>query len=190
MSTPVQKDSQITALLIAPDRGLAQQFVATLPQTRAFQILADLKSYPPAQTLEVRIRQLKPNVVLLDLATDLAVATELIHFIAGLNPAVQVVGLHTLNDSGAILQSLRAGATEFLSAPFELSSQRDAIARLRRLCGDEVPAEDQAGHVVAFSSAKPGSGASTLATQTAFALRRLSCGRTYPSRRAECRGSV
>jgi len=173
MSTPVQKDSQITALLIAPNRDLAQQFVATLPQTRAFQILADLKSYPPAQTLEVRVRQLKPSVVLLDLATDLAAATELIRFIAGLTPPVQVVGLHTLNDSDAILQSLRAGATEFLSAPFELASQRDAIARLRRLCGSEVPVSQQAGHVVAFSSAKPGSGASTLATQTAFALRRL-----------------
>jgi len=173
MSTPVQKDSQITALLIAPNRDLAQQFVATLPQTRAFQILADLKSYPPAQTLEVRVRQLKPSVVLLDLATDLAVATELIRFIAGLTPPVQVVGLHTLNDSDAILQSLRAGATEFLSAPFELASQRDAIARLRRLCGSEVPVSQQAGHVIAFSSAKPGSGASTLATQTAFALRRL-----------------
>jgi pilus assembly protein CpaE len=173
MSTPVQKDSQITALLIAPNRDLAQQFVATLPQTRAFQILADLKSYPPAQTLEVRVRQLKPNVVLLDLATDLAAATELIRSIAGLTPPVQVVGLHTLNDSDAILQSLRAGATEFLSAPFELASQRDAIARLRRLCGAEVPVSQQAGHVVAFSSAKPGSGASTLATQTAFALRRL-----------------
>ena len=173
MSTPVQKDSQITALLIAPNRELAQQFVATLPQTRAFQILADLKSYPPGQTLEVRVRQLKPNVVLLDLATDLAAATELIRFIAALNPPVQVVGLHTQNDSNAILQSLRAGATEFLSAPFELSSQRDAIARLRRLCGADVPETSGAGHVVAFSSAKPGSGASTLATQTAFALRRL-----------------
>jgi pilus assembly protein CpaE len=173
MSTPVQKDSQITALMIAPNRELAQQFVATLPQTRAFQILADLKSYPPAQTLEVRVRQLKPNVVLLDLASDLAAATDLIRFIAGLTPPVQVVGLHTHNDSDAILQSLRAGATEFLSAPFELSSQRDAIARLRRLCGSEVPVNNQAGHVVAFSSAKPGSGASTLATQTAFALRRL-----------------
>ncbi len=173
MSTPVQKDSQITALLIAPNRELAQQFVATLPQTRAFQILADLKSYPPAATLEVRVRQLKPSVVLLDLATDLAAATELIHFITGLNPPLQVVGLHTRNDSDAILQSLRAGATEFLSAPFELSSQRDAIARLRRLCGSEVPESNGAGHVVAFSSAKPGSGASTLATQTAFALRRL-----------------
>jgi len=174
MSTPVQKDSQITALLIAPNRDLAQQFVATLPQTRAFQILADLKSYPPAQTLEVRTRQLKPNVILLDLASDLEIATELIRFIAGLQPQVQVVGLHTHNDSDAILQSLRAGATEFLAAPFELASQRDAIARLRRLCGSEpVVPTSGAGHVIAFSSAKPGSGASTLATQTAFAMRRI-----------------
>jgi len=173
MSTPVQKDSQITALLIAPNRDLAQQFVATLPQTRAFQILADLKGYPPPQTLEVRVRQLKPHVILLDLASDLEAASELIRFISGLKPPVQVVGLHTHNDSDAILQSLRAGATEFLAAPFELASQRDAIARLRRLCGPETPSESGAGHVIAFSSAKPGSGASTLATQTAFALRRL-----------------
>ena len=173
MSIPVQKDSQITALLIAPNRDLAQQFLATLPQTRAFQILADLKSYPPPQTLEIRIRQLKPHVILLDLATDLTVATELIRFITSLTPPVQVVGLHTRNDSDAILQSLRAGATEFLAAPFELASQRDAIARLRRLCGSEAPVSNEAGHVVAFSSAKPGSGASTLATQTAFSLRRL-----------------
>ena len=150
MSIPVQKDSQITALLIAPNRDLAQQFVATLPQTRAFQILADLKSYPPAQTLEIRIRQLKPHAILLDLATDLAAATELIRFITSLTPPVQVVGLDTRNDSDAILQSLRAGATEFLAAPFELASQRDAIARLRRLCGSEAPVSNEAGHVVAF----------------------------------------
>ena len=69
MSARVQNEAEITALLIAPNRELAQQFLATLPQTRAFQILADLKSYPPQQTLEIRARQLKPHVVLLDLAT-------------------------------------------------------------------------------------------------------------------------
>jgi pilus assembly protein CpaE len=166
-------DAQITALLISPNRDLAQQFVATLPQTKAFQILADLKSYPPPQTVEIRARQLKPDVVLLDLATDLGVATELIRFIAGLTPAVQVVGLHTVSDSAVILQTLRAGAAEFLYAPFEIASQREAIARLRRLCVTETPVDVEAGHVVAFSSSKPGSGASTLATQTAFALQRL-----------------
>jgi len=169
----VQNDTPITALLIAPNRELAQEFIATLPQTRAFQVVADLKSYPSSQTLEIRTRQLKPDVVLLDLATDLSVATELIKFIIGLTPPLHVLGLHTSSDSHAILQSLRAGATEFLYSPFDLSTQRDAIARLRRLVVPEQPAGTESGHVLAFSSAKPGSGASTLATQTAFSLQRI-----------------
>jgi pilus assembly protein CpaE len=173
MITLGQHDAQITALLISPNRDLAQQFAATLAQTKAFQILADLKSYPAAQTLEIRARQLKPDVVLIDLATDLREALELVRFIAGVAPPIQVVGLHTHSDSSVILQTLRAGATEFLYAPFELASQRDAIARLRRLCAPEASGSTEAGHVVAFTSAKPGSGASTLATQTAFSLQRL-----------------
>jgi pilus assembly protein CpaE len=169
----VQTDSQLTALLIAPDRELANQFMATIPQTRAFQVLADLKSYPPAQTMEIRLRQLKPHVVLLDLSSDLTAATDLIRIMAGLAPPAHVVGLHRSNDSAAILQSLRAGATEFLYAPFDLATQRDAIARLRRICAPEQQTQSEAGRVLAFSSSKPGSGASTLATQTAFALQRL-----------------
>ena len=124
-----QNEAEMTALLIAPDRDLAQQFLATLPQTKAFQVLADLKSYPPQQTLEIRVRQLKPDVILLDLVTDLAAATDLIRAIAALTPPVLVVGLHTHSDSSAILQSLRAGASEFLYAPFDLSNQREAISR-------------------------------------------------------------
>ena len=82
MGLGAQSDAQITALLISPNRDLAEQFVATLAQTKAFQILADLKSYPNGQTLEIRLRQLKPHVVLLDLATDLNAATELIRCMA------------------------------------------------------------------------------------------------------------
>jgi len=98
-----QNEAEMTALLIAPDRDLAQQFLATLPQTKAFQVLADLKSYPPQQTLEIRVRQLKPDVILLDLVTDLAAATDLIRAIAALTPPVLVVGLHTHSDSSAIV---------------------------------------------------------------------------------------
>ena len=174
MITLGQYDAQITALLISPNRALAQAFMATVPETKAFQILADLKTYPEAQTLEIRARQLKPDVVFVDLASDPAAAVELIRFTAQMTPPVQVVGLHTHSDSAVILQTLRAGATEFLYAPFDVSGQRDAIARLRRLCAPpEPPAKTEAGKVIAFSSTKPGSGASTLATQTAFSLQRL-----------------
>ncbi len=173
MTARGHNEAELTALLISPNRELAQQFLATIPQTRAFQILADLKSYPPQQTLEIRARQLKPNLILLDLATDLAAATELVKYAASLTPPIQVVGLHTHNDSGALLQSLRAGAIEFLYAPFDLATQRDAVARLRRMIVTEVPVETESGHVIGFASSKPGSGASTIATQTAFSLQRL-----------------
>jgi pilus assembly protein CpaE len=173
MSLRANHEAEIAALLIAPNRELAQQFVVTLPQTQAFQILADLKSYPPQQTLEIRVRQLKPNIVLLDLASDPNQALDLVRYISGLTPQVLVVGLHTHNDSQAILQSLRAGASEFLYAPFELATQREAISRLRRLVQPEPQVETEAGHVIAFASSKPGSGASTVATQTAFALQKM-----------------
>ena len=47
-----QAQSELTSLVISPNRELAQMFSATLPATRAFHILAELKTYPPAQTLE------------------------------------------------------------------------------------------------------------------------------------------
>ncbi len=173
MNLRAQGESEITAVLIAPDRELAQKLLNTLPETRLFQILADLKSYPPHQTLEIRTRQLKPHAVLIDLASDPAAALELIRFISTLNPPVLVIGLHTHNDAQAILQSLRAGASEFLHAPFEPATQREAVSRLRRLVQPETQTPAEAGHAVAFASSKPGSGASTIATQAAFSLHRL-----------------
>jgi pilus assembly protein CpaE len=166
------KGAVLTALSIVPNRELAGQFSLAVEHTRAFQIVAELKQYPSPQTLEMRLRQTKPDVILLDLATDLDVACELIRAVLALNHPTHVVGLHVRNDSDAILRSLRMGATEFLYAPFDAQIQTEAITRLRRLL-QPGPAEDtQPGSLIVFSSVKPGSGASTLAAQTAFALRR------------------
>ena len=162
----------LTALSVIPDRELASQFSAAIERTRAFQILSDFKSYPSQQTLEIRLRQSKPDVILLDLVTDLDVACELIRSVNALNLQTHVVGLHVRNDSDAILRSLRMGASEFLYAPFDPETQTEAVTRLRRLLQPEPADEAQPGTIIAFSSAKPGSGASTLAAQTAFALRR------------------
>ncbi len=162
----------LTALSVIPNRELAGQFSAAIERTRAFQILSDFKSYPSLQTLEIRLRQNKPDVILLDLVSDLDVACELIRGVNALNLQTHVVGLHLRNDSDAILRSLRMGASEFLYAPFDPETQTEAVARLRRLLQPEPADDAQPGTIIAFASAKPGSGASTLAAQTAFALRR------------------
>src|SRR5690349_554117 len=120
----------LTALAIIPDRELASQFTSAIEQTRAFQILSEFKTYPSHQTLEIRVRQTKPEVVLLDLSSDLATACELIRSLASIDQPTHVVGLHLRNDSEAILRSLRMGASEFLYAPFDLKTQMEAIARI------------------------------------------------------------
>jgi len=159
-------------LSIVPDRELASQFSSSNERSRSFQIVAELKAYPTNQALEVRLRQVKPDVILLDLSTDLDAACELIRCVTLLNQQTHIVGLHLRNDSDAIIRSLRAGASEFLHAPFDAHVHIEAVARINRLLRPEPLGNAQPGSIIAFSSAKPGSGASTLAAQTAFALRR------------------
>src|SRR5438552_2419256 len=171
---PRTPQTELTSLVISPNRDLAQMFAATLPTTRAFHVLAEMKSYPPVQTLDIRLRQLRPDLVFLDLASDLDLAVELIEFISGIRPPVFVVGLHFLNDSEWILRSLRAWATEFLYAPFDIDMQRQALGRITRWRKPSNRSETERGRLVVFSSAKPGSGASTLACQTALALHKSS----------------
>lgn len=162
----------LTALLISPDRELAAQLMATLAETRTFQILADLKTYPSQRELDIRLRQLQPEVALVDVATGLDTALDLIRFLAASAVSVQIVGLHRSNDSTALVTVLRAGASEFLFAPFDPNTQREASARLKRLRAPDTETEFELGRVLLFTSAKPGAGSSTLATHTAHAIRK------------------
>jgi pilus assembly protein CpaE len=167
------KDTTLTALLVSPNRELAERLTRTLPSAKTFQVIADLRSYPTEQALDLRLRQMAPQVVLVDVMTDLDEACGILQYLASYRPQVHSVGLHLEQDGDSIVRVLRAGATEFLFSPFEESSQREVCERIARLTQPEEPIERNAGTVCAFASTKPGSGASTIAAQVAFAIRRL-----------------
>lgn len=165
-------DRPLSALLICPDREIARQIARAHPEGRFFEILSELRAYPNTQTLEIRLRQLQPAVVLLDMASDFTAAAGILRHLAQFQPPVYGIALHSSNDAGTVIGCLRAGALEFLHAPFPPEAQREACGRIRRLIEPDTPARPEAGRLMMFASAKPGSGASTLATQTAFSLRR------------------
>jgi pilus assembly protein CpaE len=160
----------LTALAIFPNRGLAKPFFQAMSDSRAFQIDAEWVSYPSASKLEVQLRQGRPQVLLIDVSANLAEAVALIEATADIAPSTPVIALHSSNDAHALLECLRAGAKEFLYAPFTPEMQRQAAVRIASLWRGEQPVAARRGHLVVFSSAKPGAGASTLAAQTAFAL--------------------
>jgi pilus assembly protein CpaE len=161
---------QLTALAILPNRSLAQQFLRALPESRAFHIAAEWTGYPTVAKLESQLRDVRPQVVLLDVSANLPQATALIEAISSSYPSVPVIALDVSNDAGALLECLRAGAAEFLYAPFTSEQHCETVKRIASLFPGEDRTEGRRGRLVAFTSAKPGSGASTLAAHTAFAL--------------------
>ena len=172
---PIRMDNAIpvAALVIAPDRDLAAHLVRSAQGGASFQILAELKSYPPPTTLDIRMRQLKPHAVLIDIGTNLDTACELIRFLVGLRPVTHVVALAKDKDGNSVVKALRAGACEFLAIPAEQGQLQQAAARLRRLSTPEETVRQARGRVILFTSAKPGAGSSTLCTNAAHAARRL-----------------
>jgi pilus assembly protein CpaE len=161
---------ELTALLICPNRALAQQFTSTLAENKTFNILADVKSYPTPQALDMRVRQLRPDLILLDLSTNLETALGLMPYITSFRPTVHIIGLHSTSDAEVIMRSLRAGATEFLCAPFDIPTQNTVLARVLRLRENEERTQPARGKLIAFVGAKAGYGATTLAYNTAYAL--------------------
>ena len=163
----LRQRAELAAILICPNRGLAQRFVATIPETRAFHLVADIDGYPNVRQLDSRLRQLRPDVVLLDLSADIEKAVQLISAVAAIRPAIHVIGLHEHNDAAVIIRSLRAGSTEFLCAPFDVESQSTVIARILRLRQSDNESAPNRGQVFSFVGAKAGQGATTLAYHAA-----------------------
>lgn len=160
----------VTALLVSADPALARQFAEAIAQRRLFRIVGQMDSYPSPQALVTRLRQVRPEVLLLDVATDLQAAAELTGAAVAGVPGILTVGLHHANDAQAILTVLRQGATEFLYAPFEADNQEAAVTRLQKLLAPVSDAEQRRGKVLAFAGAKRGSGVSTVVLETGYAL--------------------
>ncbi len=168
-----KREPALIALLVAEDRELAQQVTQAMAATREFEILSDLRTYPSEQTLEIRLRQIQPDVVLVDFVSNLQAAESLTRLVTTLYPKARVIGLHRESDPEALIRILRSGASEFLCAPFEPMAQSEAALRIRRLREPDSKDPQDLGRLVVWASTKPGSGSTTLATQCAFALKRL-----------------
>lgn len=160
----------LAALMICPDRGLSQAFQAGTARSQSFQIVEDLTAYPTTQQLDSKLRQLRPDVLLMDLGSQSDSAMSLIGVAASLSPTVYVIGLNQVSDAALIIQSMRAGGTEFLSAPFDHESVHAAVTRIRKMQEAQTRDAPVRGKVVAFTAVKPGQGVTTIASNVAAAL--------------------
>ncbi len=123
------------------------------------------------------IRQSSPDVVVISLDSDQAKALNLIGQLARAAPDLPILAISARGDGQAILQALRSGAREFLTAPVVLEELLKALQRLQRgrVNGDsrngEAPGTAKGeSQVIAILGSRGGVGCTSLAVNLGAAL--------------------
>jgi pilus assembly protein CpaE len=124
------------------------------------------------------VEQSAPALVLMDFDGAPELGVSLARDLSRANQLLIPVGIGSALSSEQLLQAMRAGLTEYLVKPVTAEAISDAVERLRpRLFPDGDEPQTMA-RTLGFFSAKGGSGSSTVVTNLAIELRRLTTKRT------------
>jgi pilus assembly protein CpaE len=169
------KDGGAGVLLICPNSGMSAELAGALATELPDGRLVIVDSYP--NRAEAAKLAEKAEFCLLDVASEVTAAAGLLAWLGAVAPGVPIVSLLHANDPDLILRCLRGGADDFLIQPFTSDQLRAVLKKLARVRTGLNAAPEDGGKVICIMPGKGACGATTIACNLAFALRRLSGGR-------------
>jgi pilus assembly protein CpaE len=121
------------------------------------------------------IRQLHPEVIVLDVADDPEMGIKLAQFLSESTPGLRLVASGPQLPNDLLLSAMRAGVVDYLTRPTTPEAMTAAVERVRGLLGAAISKDGakQPGALYAFYSPKGGAGTTTVATNFAVVLQRL-----------------
>ena len=166
----------IRAALITTDARFREQF-RELAHTPAANVTLGLEISEPFSAFgeqQVRaLRQLNPELIVIDLEDDPELGVKFTQFLSEMNPAHKVVGVGPHLSPEQLLAAMRAGVADYLHKPVDDGAFRGAIARVSQSLGRGAKGGVRGSHLYAFFSPKGGSGSTSVATNVAVVLHRL-----------------
>ncbi len=122
-----------------------------------------------AEQLHEEIVRLKPMAAIITLGTNADQAVKLIQRLNSEAPNTVVISSASDPSPDLVLQSLRAGAREFLQLPIREQELKTVLDRVAEFCAGRVEAPKRKGRVIAVFSSKGGCGTSFIAANLAVA---------------------
>jgi pilus assembly protein CpaE len=166
----------IAAGIIVQTRELWEELSPSL-RDLSVRTLFELSELPEEWGLFLeRIERTRPDVIILDTSKLRLPLDEVVRRIRSSSPQPMVFALNTTNDPKAILEALRAGASEYLHPPFA-EPFKAAIERLAKARETARTSHRFGGKTLGFVSAKGGCGATTVACHVALELARQTEGK-------------
>jgi len=128
-----------------------------------------------ADQLYEEIVRLKPSAAIIALSEKTDAALKFIERLASECPSVALISAAHNNSPDVILQSLRAGAREFLRLPISADELRTVLARVATFHATQVQKPKHKGKMVAVFSSKGGCGTTFVATNLAASAAPRTC---------------
>ena len=160
------------AAIISPDIKLRERIESGLGDARNLDSVLIIPEYPNITELQFLAETRDTYVVFIDFSNGnraVALASE----INRRCPLVRTVAMNVGERQSDIITAVRAGVCDVIPQQFSGQDIRAAVVQATRKLAESSPSSAQ-GVVHAFLPAKPGSGASTLATYSALACSRMS----------------
>lgn len=167
----------LTAVAISADGDFTEMLRARLEEGRTHVVFEKSITAPFTEIddshLE-QLRSLKPDVAFLDLESDPHVGLKFAQFVIDSNLASATIAFGSEDAPEIILAAMQAGVTEFVGKPVETEKLDGAIERVLRKSGRHVErVAAQPGRVIMVFSAKGGTGSTTVASNLAIEVHRL-----------------
>lgn len=167
----------LRGLLVCGTERLAKEFETALGDVTSSLYLRTVVGISRATEIEAHIHTHAPSVIFLDV-TDPDAALEVAAMAHTQARHTQVVGIGWESSREALLTVVRGGMRDLLTLPFDRTDIHNALSRVLRFVKEEAAGSGHGQQLVSFLPAKAGSGASTVALQTAFTISRFGSGRT------------
>src|SRR5687768_4808842 len=173
-------ERSLRAALISTDPGFSDHVRTALAQADLGVVLALEAPVRFAQFDEEHVhalRKLAPELVIVDLQDDPDLGVKFIQFLAEGGGSQKVIAAGPTLEPELLLAAMRAGISDYLPKPVSVESLSEAVQRTTQQLG-RVAGARQPGQIYTFFSSKGGSGSTTIATNLAIVLHRLSGKRT------------
>lgn len=156
----------LSIVVLSTDLDNFKEIRAALTKDSRVQLLA---GGDDAEQLHGEIIRLKPAAAIIALGSNPDQAIRLIKKLNSEAPTTALISAGRNASSDLLLQSLRAGAREFLQLPVRAEELKTVLDRIVEFCEAQTGAPKKKGRMIAVFSSKGGCGTSFIATNLAVA---------------------
>lgn len=157
----------LTVALVGPEESRRRDLAVAIAGPQA-TVTQEFREYPSLDDVP-QIVEAGYQVVIIELDSNPEHALDLVEHI-GAHSSITVMVYSARADSDLLVRCMRAGAREFLTAPFSQTAIAEAMVRASVRRPAPKTSKQTLGRLLVFTGAKGGSGVTTIASNFAVAL--------------------